>query len=281
MLCLHGFQTTSGRVRSPGAQQPVFETVAPDAFRARSRRVFYETLPVSVVVHAVVIAAYLTSSIWNVKFPAQSPKLMATYSLTSLPEPPPSPPPPPKGVPHVEAAPAPPPPLAQIVAPTVIPDTIPVVPRTLSALPPPAAVAAAAPSAPEGVPEGDVNGVIGGELGGQLHGVIGGVKFADDGRLHVELGAALPMEPVVQEPPAYPHDMISKGIEDSVIVRYVVGKDGRVKEVSIVDHAALPVFDEATVDAIRRWRFRPMIKNGQRIEVVHELLVNFQLVHGG
>ena len=259
----------------------MFETVAPNAFHARSRRVFYETLPVSIAAHAIVVAAYLMAGIWNVRFPAVSPKLLAPYPLVSVPDPPPPPPPPPPKATRNETAPPPPPQaLTQVVAPTVIPDSIPVVQKALPSLP--MAQAAAAPAAVDGGTKGgDEHGVLGGEIGGSLHGVLGGVKFVDDGRVHIERGEPLPMTPVEQEYPTYPSKMAKKGIEDSVIVRYIVGKDGRVKEVTIVDHANVQDFDDAAVEAIRKWRFHPMIRDGQRVEVVHELLVNFQLVHGG
>jgi protein TonB len=259
----------------------MFETVAPEAFRTRSRRVLYETLPVSLVVHAFLIGGYLTHSMWTITFPTVSPKLLAPYSLVSIPDPPPPPTPPPPKPQHGTPAPPPPPPaLAQIVAPTVIPDSIPVVQKSIP-LPPPDAPVIAAPVAEGGVKGGDINGVLGGELGGRLHGVIGGVNFVDDGRVHIERGAPLPLTPIEQEYPSYPHKMAKKGIEDSVIVRYVIGKDGRVKDVTILDHANLPDFDEAAVTAIRKWRFHPMVRNGEKVEVVHELLVNFQLIHGG
>src|SRR5438270_828820 len=129
----------------------MFETVAPEAFVPRTRRVFYETLPVSIAVHLIAGGAALASMIWNVVLPTQSPKVIVAYSLTQLPDPPPSPPPPkpepPKPfltLPKV----APPPPLAatQIVAPTVIPDAIPDVVPPAPAPPPPAPVPVAAPA---------------------------------------------------------------------------------------------------------------------------------------
>ena len=52
----------------------MFETVAPEAFVPRTRRVFYETLPVSIAVHVVAAGAMLASMIWNVVLPTQSPK---------------------------------------------------------------------------------------------------------------------------------------------------------------------------------------------------------------
>jgi len=61
-------------------------------------------------------------------------------------------------------------------------------------------------------------------------------------------------------------------------VRYVIGTDGKVKDVTILDHAKNPVFDKSTVDAISQWRFRPMMQNGKPVEVVHELTVYYQMI---
>src|SRR2546430_4654817 len=104
----------------------MFETVAPETFEARSRRALYESLPVSIALHAVAIGVAVVIAVWNVVFPVQSPRLLRPYSLVTIPEPPPPPPlpkanaqPTPK---QVELPKVPPPQLAQIVAPTVIPD---------------------------------------------------------------------------------------------------------------------------------------------------------------
>ena len=37
------------------------------------------------------------------------------------------------------------------------------------------------------------------------------------------------------------------------------------------------VFVDVTLRAIRSWRFRPMIRDGERLEVVHELTVYYRL----
>jgi TonB family protein len=55
----------------------------------------------------------------------------------------------------------------------------------------------------------------------------------------------------------------------------VIGIDGRIKEVTVISAPERPIFAEATVKAIRTWRFRPYMKDGQPQEVVHELTVNF------
>src|SRR5258708_26586903 len=92
----------------------MFETVVPEIAKSRSRRVFYETLPVSIALHVIVVAACVVGVLWNVVFPSQSPRLIRAYSLVSIPHPPPPPPPPPppqqQTAPQSERPPPPPPP---------------------------------------------------------------------------------------------------------------------------------------------------------------------------
>jgi protein TonB len=254
----------------------MFETVAPETFETRSRRVLYESLPVSIALHMAAIAGVVVVTLWSVVFPTESPRLVRAYSLVSIPDPPP-PPPPPRAQPPApkpeEVTPIPP---DKIVAPTVIPDTIP----HLADPPTPAALAPAPPAvetAAGGVPGGSLDGKIGGELGGKLHGSATQF-FPNDGRVHIERNKSLPLQVVSQEYPIYPDKAKRLQLEDQVIVRYIIGKKGQVIDVQIIDHAKDPMFDEATVVAIKQWRFHPMIQDGKPVEVVHELAVNFELI---
>lgn len=253
----------------------MFESVAPEAFRRQPRRLFYEVLPLSIAVHVFAVAGAVLSTVWTVVFPLESPRLVRAYSLATIPDPPPPPPPPAAApAPKPVAPPAPPPPIEAVVAPTIIPDIIPQVPDP----PPPAEpVAPVADTAPA-VADGAADGQPGGTPGGVAQGVPGGIPFPDDGRVHVERGKDLPVEIVLQEFPRYPSDALRKGLEDQVVVRYIIGKNGRVIDVQILSHASFASFDTAAVEAIRQWRFRPMIKNGKPVEVEHDLAVNFVLV---
>src|SRR5260370_14502994 len=84
----------------------MFETVIPETFAKRSHRVLYESLPVSIAVHAVAIIGTVVVMSWNVALPRQSPHLLRPYSLVAIPDPPPPPPPPaaPQAVPLQQAA---------------------------------------------------------------------------------------------------------------------------------------------------------------------------------
>jgi len=214
----------------------MFETVAPEAFVPRTRRVFYETLPVSIAVHAVAAGAVLASMIWNVVLPTQSPKTTVAYSLTQVPDPPPPPPPP--------AAPAP----------------------------------VAAPSIADAA--GSKNGMAGGEVGGmgKTLGTPGGITFGEDGRVYVDRTVKLPLKEIDHEFPHYPDAAKKNRLEGSCVVRYTVGKNGRIVDIAILNHASDPMFDDETLNTIRSWRYRPMMMNGKAVEVVHEVEVNYQYI---
>jgi len=255
----------------------MFESVAPEAFRKRSHRIFYQTLPLSVSAHAIAAAVVLTNILWHVDFPIESPRLVRAYVLTEIPPPPPPPPPPPAAAPKTQPVPAPPAPkLAADVAPTVIPDTIPVVNNEPPPMEPHPMTAEAPPSGDDGA--GSIT-IPGGLPGGKVGGVAGGISLLlPDNRVHIQRDKPLPMRAIRQEYPTYPEEGRLKMWEDNLTVRYVIGKDGRVKEITILDPPHRSVFADATRHAIKDWRFTPYYDaEGQAQEVVHELTINFQL----
>ncbi|HEX6096975.1 MAG TPA: energy transducer TonB [Thermoanaerobaculia bacterium] len=261
----------------------MFESVAPDVARIRQGRALYrKTLPVSLLAHALAFGAVPISTMWNITFPTQSPGMMMSYSLVEpppLPPPPPPPPAAPKAVQVAEVKIDQLPPMTQLLAPTVIPDTIPDVTQV------PvegnyeggqgSGVEGGIPGGvPGGVVGGTEDGITGGDVGGKDDGVVGGV---DDGRVVVPRDATLRMHALSKTFPIYPERARISNWEDRLVVRYVIGTNGRIKEVTVLDPATRKIFDEAAVNAIRFWRFRPMIKDGKPVEVEHELTVYFKL----
>lgn len=249
----------------------MFETVVPETVAPRSRKLLYETLPLSLAVHAVAAGALLVLNVWDVKFPQQSPKMFMVYSLVEPPPPPPPPPPPlaPKPVAQVQrAAPV----KMPLVAPTIIPDTIPVISQIEE--PPPPVVPVVTETTP-------LSGEEGGEIGGVLGGIVGGlaVKPAPlPDLVKIERDLPLPMGSVSQEFPAYPDYARTRGWEDVVVVRYIIGKNGKVREVTVIQPPQREEFARAAVNAIKHWRFHPFRDvDGTAKEVVHELTVEFKI----
>jgi TonB family protein len=169
-----------------------------------------------------------------------------------------------------------------IVAPTIIPEEIPIVE-------PMAAVEGSVGEgeAGEAVVKGWVSGgegpgsgeVPGGVPGGQAGGVEGGTGEGPPDTLIVKRHHPLPtsMTPVSMVYPFYPEEARVRGWEDAVAVRYIIGKDGRVKSVEVIEKPEREVFQKSVVHAIRHWRFRPLIKAGVPQEVIHELVIYFKL----
>lgn len=250
----------------------MFESVAPGAFIKRRRGAFYALLPASLAVHGIAIGAALLGAIWTVTFPTESPLLVTAYSLVEIPKPPPPPPAAPRNDPAVK--PQKPVPVEKIVAPTIIPETIPKVPDM------PQAELASIDSGP-GV-EGGIPGTAAPPV--QVTETVPPPPPPrppappDDGRVYVPLGKDLPMEAVSQEFPPYPADAKRLGLEDQVIIRYTIGKNGRVIDVQILSHANFGSFDAAVLQTVPNWRFRPLIRNGKPVEVTHDLGINFELV---
>lgn len=259
----------------------MFETVAPEIATPRSRKLFYESLPLSLVTHAAIGAVIVVATTWEVKFPLQSPRMHMMYTLEMTPTPPPAPPAPAARPQPVVPKPVDPRPvrLDEVVAPTIIPDEIPDVP-IMEAVE--HSVGEGTGGAPlvagwtgpvgDGVGPGDVNGVPGG-----VEGSVG--EELPPNTVVVKRHQQLPrsMTPMSMVYPFYPDEARLRGWEDAVTVRYTIGTDGRVKSVEVLESPQRPVFETTVVKAIRHWRFRPLMKNGVPQEVIHELVVYFKL----
>ncbi len=71
-------------------------------------------------------------------------------------------------------------------------------------------------------------------------------------------------EPVSQTPPAYPPELREARIEGVVTLAFLVNEDGHVQDAR-VENASRPEFEKPALDAVRKWRFRPGMKDGQAV----------------
>ena len=76
--------------------------------------------------------------------------------------------------------------------------------------------------------------------------------------------------------PIYTADALANRISGIVIVETVVDHNGDVKDVRVLK--PLPFgLDQAAVDAVKQWKFRPGTMNGDPVDVLFVLTVNFKL----
>jgi TonB family protein len=76
--------------------------------------------------------------------------------------------------------------------------------------------------------------------------------------------------------PMYPEAARRSEITGIVIVEVLIGKDGRVKDAAVLK--PLPFgLDQSALDAVRQWTFQPGTLNGEPVDVIFDLTINFRL----
>jgi len=79
--------------------------------------------------------------------------------------------------------------------------------------------------------------------------------------------------------PGYPSEERRAGREGRVVVRVLIGADGRVKQVERVS-ATSDAFYRATLDrALAKWRFRPATRDGVAVEAWKTMSLSFVLAN--
>lgn len=107
----------------------------------------------------------------------------------------------------------------------------------------------------------------------------------------IELTPPTPMDPPKAEPvfvsaaiqpgssfqPEYPLALVRAGIEGFATVRVLIGADGRVKAVELVNAADPAFFDATKKQALRYWRFKPATSDGSPVESWRTMTVRFKI----
>jgi protein TonB len=111
------------------------------------------------------------------------------------------------------------------------------------------------------------------------------LKTSEGSGLGVASGDAVDLKQVARPPgvlkqvvPQYPRQARSRGIEGLVLVRVIIGTDGRVEPEHTRVIRSVPALDEAAVAAVSQWRFSPAIgHHGRAVRVIIEVPVQFSL----
>jgi periplasmic protein TonB len=75
--------------------------------------------------------------------------------------------------------------------------------------------------------------------------------------------------------PVYPPLARTARVQGSVVLAALISKEGTIENLrSLSGH---PMLVPAAIDAVRQWRYKPYILNGDAIEVETQITVNFFL----
>jgi protein TonB len=186
------------------------------------------------------------------------------------PPPPPPPPPPPAAAPKVvkiqsEVI------NGQLRTPTKIPDKIQMIKEE-----------EAPPDLGGGVPGGVPGGIPGGSTGGVMGGILsaGNVaipKVAAPQRIRVSSGVSTGLL-IKKVQPNYPPLAKQARIQGHVLLQAEISKDGTIQNLQLI--SGHPMLAPAAIEAVKQWRYKPYLLNGEPVAVETQVDVIFSLSGG-
>lgn len=77
--------------------------------------------------------------------------------------------------------------------------------------------------------------------------------------------------------PTFPPSAQSRGISGYVILEISISDRGKIDDVVVIDSKPKGIFENAAIEAVRRWSFEPAISEGKTISTKLKQKVNFEL----
>jgi protein TonB len=228
------------------------------------------TIPIAYIIEVLIVGVTV---LMPLIYTEALPKAQLMTFLVAPPPPPPPPPPP------VAAAPV------RVIrrvtaedimrAPTVIPRTI----AQVKDEPPP----------PQSAAIGVVGGVPGGMPGGTAGGVLGSILSAAATAApppppppqaatpkRIRVGGQVEQARLIFQPkPEYPPLAKMARIQGTVRLEAVISRDGTIQDLKVLN--GHPLLVKSALEAVQRWRYQPTLLNGEPVEVITEVDVNFTL----
>ncbi len=204
-------------------------------------------------------------------------EVLPGYQLMSMLVAPPPPPPP-----------APPPPVVKVkiiprefdagklMQPKAIPKKVQIIEESEA---PSAAIAGVVGGVPGGIPGGTAGGVIGG--------IISSAPVAPPPPPKVEAPKAAALQRIrvggnvqkanliFQPKPVYPPLAKQARIQGVVKLNAIIDKEGNIKELKA--ESGHPLLIPSALEAVKQWRYKPTLLNGEPVEVITQIDVNFTL----
>ena len=199
--------------------------------------------------------------------------LPKTQLMTFLvaPPPPPPPPPPPAAAPvRVVRA------VSEVVngelrQPTKIPSKVQMIREDEA--PPDLGAGGVPGGVPGGIPGGSAGGVIGGILAGQM----AAPKVAIPQRVRVSQGVSTGLL-IKKVTPNYPQLAKQARIQGTVVLQAEISKEGTIQNLQLI--SGHPMLAPAAIEAVKQWRYKPYLLNGEPVAVETQVVVNFSLSGG-
>jgi periplasmic protein TonB len=139
--------------------------------------------------------------------------------------------------------------------------------------------------APPAMSGGVMGGVPGGVPGGSLGGVMGSIinstgavpKVATPQRVRVSQGVSSGLL-IKKVQPNYPPLARQARIQGQVVLQAEISKEGTIQNLQLI--SGHPMLAPAAIEAVKQWRYKPYLLNGEPVAVDTQVVVNFTLSGG-
>jgi protein TonB len=133
-----------------------------------------------------------------------------------------------------------------------------------------------------GVPGGVPGGIPGGSTGGVIGGILSSTpvavpKVATPQRVRVSTGVATGLL-IKKVQPSYPPLAKQARIQGHVMLQAEISKDGTIQNLQLI--SGHPMLAPAAIEAVKQWRYKPYLLNGEPVAVETQVDVIFSLSGG-
>jgi protein TonB len=135
-----------------------------------------------------------------------------------------------------------------------------------------------------GVPGGVPGGIPGGQIGGVLGGILSStpkvvavpklVTPMPPKRIRVSQGVT-EGRLILKVEPKYPVSALAARVQGQVVLSAVISKTGEIQNLVLI--SGHPMLVPAAIAAVKQWRYRPYLLNGEPVEVETTVNVNFEI----
>ena len=137
-----------------------------------------------------------------------------------------------------------------------------------------------------GVPGGVPGGIPGGRLGGVIGGILSSTSSAaaapklvtPAATKRIRISQGVTEGRLIQKiEPQYPKLAQTARIQGQVMLTAIISKTGEIQNLVLI--SGHPLLVPAAMEAVKKWRYRPYLLNGEPVEVETTITVNFELSH--
>src|SRR5271166_6137808 len=130
-----------------------------------------------------------------------------------------------------------------------------------------------------GVPGGVPGGIPGGSAGGVMGGILSSTqvavpKVATPQRIRVSQGVSQGLR-IKMVSPNYPQLAKQARIQGQVVLQAEISKDGTIQNLQLI--SGHPMLAPAAIEAVKQWRYKPYLLNGEPVAVETQVDVIFSL----